>query len=364
MAVPTATVTGFSGSMTYTNTLGARFGGAAQFVLTPGAAAGLYPASPVTLYFKINATTPPCTHPIFGGVMPGCLAGIMFMKPTGVGGIGGAIAATVMTPGAVVTPPNVVALKMGATPLGTILAALKVATVPLPTNMATSQPGPWTTGQIIISHPGAPGGAQNFTLSGKDMRTAGGGGAIHLVSGSLSTRVVSGASANRGWIRLNMKPAAAPSPVQLFEVFGTSNAVAWSWRIAIGGNTVASATNVGPITNGGGPALFASAFISSINSNAGTSGCLASSTANPNQFDISCTCDFEFFVADASGTPGSQCLVTGALGGSGCPFNPTIRQVAPGVPMLTSWGFFVLSCLLVAVFLTVALSRRGATRNV
>ena len=61
---------------------------------------------------------------------------------------------------------------------------------------------------------------------------------------------------------------AAPSAFvsHIFQILGTSNAVQWSWRIdTAGGVTVASAINVGPVTNGGGPDLFATEFINSIN---------------------------------------------------------------------------------------------------
>jgi hypothetical protein len=215
-AVGTTTVAGFGGKMVYTNTLGARFGGPAAFSIAPGLGGGLFPTSPVTIYIKINGTTPPCAHPAFAGGNSGCVAGILLAKPTGIGGIGGATSMTVMTPGAPFTTMalNVAVMKMGAVPLGTVLAKALAAHAALPTNMATSQPGPWTTGKLLISNPAAAGMGEKFTLSGKDLRTAMGNGTIQLVGGSVSARATSGANANRGWLRLvlgNAPAAAVPS---------------------------------------------------------------------------------------------------------------------------------------------------------
>ncbi len=217
-AVATATVAGFGGTMTYSNTLGARFGGPAAFSIAPGPPAGLFPTSPVTIYIKINGTTPPCTHPAFAGGAAGCVAGILLAKPTGIGGIGGdpMSGMTVMTPGVPFTTMalNVAIMKMGAVPLGTVLAKALAAHAALPTNMANSRPGPWTTGKVIISNPAAAGMGEKFTLSGKDSRTAMGNGTIQLVGGSVSARAASGANANRGWLRLilgNAPAAAVPS---------------------------------------------------------------------------------------------------------------------------------------------------------
>ena len=109
-----------------------------------------------------------------------------------------------MTPGVVITGLNVAILKMGATPLGTISIAALAASAAIPTNMATSQPGPWTTGKIIISNPAAAGAGEKFTLSGKDSRTVHGAGTIQMVSGAVSQRTASGPNANRGWIQLEL----------------------------------------------------------------------------------------------------------------------------------------------------------------
>jgi hypothetical protein len=202
--VGATTIGGFGGTITYSNALGSRFGGAASAQVSNGdpVAGDLYPTAPVTVFLKINATTPACTHNAFGGTDPGCVAGILFAKPTGTGAIGANPATTVMTPGAAVLGKNVVVVKLGLTPLGTVVVAAKGATALLPTNMANSQPGPNTTGQVVIANPVALGGPETFTLSGRDLRTAGGNGTIQLVAGSVSSRMASGPNANRGWVRL------------------------------------------------------------------------------------------------------------------------------------------------------------------
>jgi hypothetical protein len=204
-AVATTTIgPSFGGTMTYSNALGARFGGAAQFAISSGdpVAGDAFPAAPVTLWIKVNATTPPCTHPAFGGAKAGCVAAAVLEIPGPVGAIGGASNVTVMTPGVVIPGNNLAAMKMGAVPLGTLLAPPLVAgKLAIPTNMVSSRAGPWTTGRVIISNP-----PEIFTLSGNDLRTAGGGGTIQMVAGSLSTRATMGANANRGWVRLVLSP--------------------------------------------------------------------------------------------------------------------------------------------------------------
>ncbi len=218
-AVATTTIANFGGTMTYSNALGARFGGPGSAAITSGDPVGgdLYPTAAVTVFLKINATTPACTHNAFGGTDPLCLGGILFAKPTNAvsgGAIGGDPSMTVNTPGAVVVGKNIVVLKLGLTPLGTVIAAAKAATTALPTNMANSQPGPNTTGQIVIANPAALGGGETFTLEGRDLRTAGGNGTIKLVAGSVSSRMASGPNANRGWVRLvlgTFNPDAVPS---------------------------------------------------------------------------------------------------------------------------------------------------------
>jgi hypothetical protein len=197
-----AVINAHGGSMTYSNTLASRFGGAARFGITPGAPSGLLQgtaSAPVTLYLKISAVTPPCTscQPI----------GVIAVFPTtagGVLGVGGATPTTVMTAGKALAPNVAFVPAMGAVPLGTIIGTpVLVGTGAVPTNMSTSQPGPWTTGKVVISMPPV---GEKFTLSGADLRTPGGGGTIQLVSGALSARAASGPNANRGWVRLELEP--------------------------------------------------------------------------------------------------------------------------------------------------------------
>jgi len=219
--IPTVGTT-FGGSMTYSNGLGSRFGGPAQFRLASGGAAGII-GPPVTVYIKVNATTPPCTHPAFLGPNAACVAGILHALPTGLAAIGADPAATYTTPGGPVVGMNVAIVKMGAVPLGQVLAKALVATnTAIPTNMATSQPGPWTTGKVIITNMAAS-PAETFTLSGKDSRTAGGGGSIQFVAGSLSARTASGPNANRGWLTLVLATAA---PVPAMSLTGLAATVA------------------------------------------------------------------------------------------------------------------------------------------
>jgi hypothetical protein len=223
----TATVSGHGGVMTYSNALGNRFGGPAHFLLSPGAPAGDFLQAPITIWLKVNGATPACTHShptFFGGpaATPGtaCVAGIVLANPTGLAGAGGVSTTSVFTVGATIPGANVAIARIGTSPRGTLLPGLvpPVVTKPYPlpaavnpgippNNNATSRPGPWTTGQIVIQNSAAS-PAETFTLSGKDARTAGGGGSIQMVSGALSSRLATGANANRGWVRLELTPVA------------------------------------------------------------------------------------------------------------------------------------------------------------
>jgi len=222
-AVKTATITGHGGSMTYSNALGQRFGGPAHFLIAGGVPTGDFTYAPVTIWLKVNGATPACTHshPLFGGPVQTnpllqCVAGVVLAMPSGLGGPGGVSTISVSTPGALVTGANVAIAKIGNTPKGTFLPGLAPPVVtkpyPLPAalntllpphNAAQSQPGPWTTGQIIITNAAAT-PAETFTLSGKDSRTGAGNGTIQMVSGALSTRFATGPNANRGWIQLEL----------------------------------------------------------------------------------------------------------------------------------------------------------------
>ena len=239
----TATITGHGGSMTYSNALGKRFGGPAHFLIAGGVPSGDYLNAPVTIWLKVNGATPACTHshPLFGGppATPGtaCVAGVVLAKPTGLGGPGGFSTISVSTVGASIPSPapNVALARLGNTPKGTLLPGLAPPVItkpyPLPAarnnglpphNAAQSQPGPWTTGQVIITNAAAT-PAETFTLSGRDDRTAGGGGVIQMVSGALSTRAATGPNANRGWVRLKLRstaPLPSMSPLGLATTAG------------------------------------------------------------------------------------------------------------------------------------------------
>jgi hypothetical protein len=210
--------TSFGGSLTYSNPLG-RFGGPAAFAISSGDPIGgdLYPVSPVTVFLKISTTiTPPCTHPAYPGTganeNPNCLAGIILAYPGPLGGAGqsgivstpgGAVPGTVNNPNGL----NIVIAKLGTSPLGTLLFPPALAAVaPLPTNMAMSQGGGWTTGRLTVANPAASPMTETWILSGMDSRTALGGGTIQLVAGAVSARPASGANANRSWVRLVLSP--------------------------------------------------------------------------------------------------------------------------------------------------------------
>ena len=68
---------------------------------------------------------------------------------------------------------------------------------------------------ITVAYPGA-GPKEVFFLSGTDMRVAGVGN-VSLVSGSLSTRALSGPNANRGWLSLTL---AVPEPTAALGAVG------------------------------------------------------------------------------------------------------------------------------------------------
>ena len=212
-----ATVANFGGTMTYSNTLGARFGGPGFFSLDQAAPSGIVAGAGATLY----AAAPPYTAmaPVVTGAP---IVGAMPLPGPVNLGHGGATAMTVGTAGVVVPPLNVALVSVGTSPSGTILAFMGFVATGAPTNAAMSQPGPWTSGKIIISNPAAFGGLEKFTLSGKDSRDALGNGMLSMVSGALSTRVTTGPNANRGWLRLDLSDHIIPasSPVGLAAAAG------------------------------------------------------------------------------------------------------------------------------------------------
>jgi hypothetical protein len=238
-AKTTTLTTALGNNIRYSNPLASKFGGPAQFLLSPGPGSGLYSAAPVTLYGIAvpGPGNPPCVHTALttgmGGPFPGpgnpaCVAGLLQALPTGVAGPGGPLGSVISTPGG--TPAAVLAggpipgVGIGAFgPNGTVqfFAFTPAGTMAGGTNMATSVAAPFTTGMLTLSAPLAAGAPEIFTITGKDSRTAGGAGTIQLVSGALSQRTTSGPNANRGWVRLVLTaapelPTLSPSMTVVF----------------------------------------------------------------------------------------------------------------------------------------------------
>jgi hypothetical protein len=269
----TTTGTGVYGTVTYSNALGSKFGGPAQFKFTidptpPPATGGVPPYLQgnlktnvaVSLYVIYppapSAAQAPCTNPAFGGANAACVAFIVELLPSQTAGGGQALAGAgggqVMSPYNGTTPggtpmaftgttrvrngpkPGLGAVKAGTGsihpggPRGTISLFAYGGTGPGTgtglTNMATSTGFPWTTGMITISAPGAKGAPEVFKITGKDARhEVSGQGVLQMVSGAVSARVATGDNANRGWIRLILvgpEEVPALSPVALAATAG------------------------------------------------------------------------------------------------------------------------------------------------
>jgi len=205
-------------SVTYSNGLASKFGGPAQFSLSPGVPSGLMPGSPITVYIKV-ASPPPCTHPAFFGTDAGCVSFLAQAMPTGLAAAGGPVLNAVATPGGTAVAilnggpkPGRVVLKAGAVPTGTIsIAAFTGPSGVGLLNIAASRGFPWTTGKVVLKVASAV-PPETFTRTGKDLRTSGGSGTIQMVSGSVSTRTVSGPNANRAWLRLILGPLVTATP--------------------------------------------------------------------------------------------------------------------------------------------------------
>jgi hypothetical protein len=253
---PTTTTVNVGGgrSIRFSNALGRKFGGPANFALqlgAPGAPGGAGPPGDLkanagaTLYIIAVQPTgqPPCTHGAFGGANPACVAAIANVLPTGGTTVatglaapgGGQVAApfTVTTPGG--TPiqtaqggpkPGIGVVKAGASPRGTIsLFAWTGGNATGLTNAASSSGFPWTTGMLTIKATAAGGVGESWKITGKDNRNTKGVGLIKMVSGSLSQRTATGDNANRGWIKLDLMRSPEPgvpalSPVALAATAG------------------------------------------------------------------------------------------------------------------------------------------------
>ena len=236
------TGSGFNiGSLVYSNPLGKRFGGAAQFALTGNAGQGLLNGvgtteeAPVTVYITIGAIDPPGTPTM---CCPGTgAAGLVAAVITGNAGPGGALT-TVNTPG-ILLAPNLVGLAFGATPSGTVLGphpptvGAFVGTAALPTNAATSFGAQWTTGRIVAKNGRPSPDNETFTLTGRDDRTVLGGGTIQMVSGAVSNRVATKENADRGWVKLHLNAFA------LTPVLGPMAQIALGGLIVLAGGYVA-----------------------------------------------------------------------------------------------------------------------------
>lgn len=228
-------VTGGGGRAIY-NAGPNQFGGAAQFAIAPGVAAGtarlgqsaggIKPIASVWLNFTAMAPASVMAVAVVGASAPNGLAqaGAPIAAPV----------ATTMFP----RPPNgfgavnvgtAMAFPVGVA--GTIMGSLYPifplgAAVPGLTNMVTASKGfPWTTGTITLSQPGAV-PAEIFFLKGQDTRNVAGEGNISLVSGALSLRKLSGPNGNRGWLSLTLpEPSWALGSMSALAMLGAFHGV-------------------------------------------------------------------------------------------------------------------------------------------
>jgi hypothetical protein len=227
----TFTTAGAGSKIFYSNALAQIFGGPGQFFVgNPGLPnPGFYTGVNATVWALAvpGPGAPPCAHPAFGGANAACVAAILQAVPAvGLGGpgpwgapvgftvstAGGTSMALATSPGTTMTAKPkkgvepgimVVSALAGGTIAKSVFTAMAPTAMTAPTNMAVSNGFPWTTGMIVVSAPAAIGAPEKFTLTGMDTRVSG-VGAIQLVSGTLSTRVLSGPNANRAWLRLNL----------------------------------------------------------------------------------------------------------------------------------------------------------------
>lgn len=153
----------------------------------------------------------PCTYG--GGANKLCIASMALATPQGTGAQGASFGVTVGTSG---MAPASGKLYITVTAAGSITNAVVTPGMGagLP-NPALSYGGPWTTGMLTISVTNNVGPTPEiFMISGSDRRAANGRGALSLVSGSVSTRGLTGPNANRGWLNLQIgAPVGAHVPV-------------------------------------------------------------------------------------------------------------------------------------------------------
>jgi len=193
----------------------AQFGGPAQ--------ASVVPVTPTRVWLRNPNGKLPCKNPAFGGTNPSCVAILAQPIPGKLAAFGAKVGFTTKTaPGIPMSPGQVIASVPNTTGL---IAKSAPASGPGVTNMATSFGFPWTTGRITISAPAALGGAEKFTITGKDSRVDG-QGTISLVAGALSNRKLSGPNANLGWMRLTLpEPGAALGAAAALAVLAICHAL-------------------------------------------------------------------------------------------------------------------------------------------
>jgi len=190
--------------------------------------------SEIGIWFNAGAMLP-CKHPTFGGANASCIAPLVPAHPKTLAAAGGAMTMagkvtagiTVTTPGTpVAKSPGVAALSIPNT-TGLIAKSVSLKKTGTVTNMATSVGFPWTTGKVVLSQPSALAAFEKFTITGKDARTAMGGGTISLVSGALSDRKISGPNANKSWARYTLpEPGTALAAATALGALGIAHALA------------------------------------------------------------------------------------------------------------------------------------------
>lgn len=186
------TQAGVNGLMRYTATKN-QFGGPAR-----GNAGG---SADVAL--RVGGSPAPCAYG--GGANANCRATMALATPQPTGAQGAPFGVIVGTAG--MAPPSG-KLFITVTAAGKITNAVVTAGMGagLP-NPATSFGGPWTTGMLTVSVTNNVGPSPEvFIMNGSDARAVNGAGALSLVAGSVSARLLSGPNANRGWINMQIGP--------------------------------------------------------------------------------------------------------------------------------------------------------------
>lgn len=210
-----ATFTGGSvpGTIRYTKT-GAQFGGPApaKVIAVTRTRVWAYPGPKDMML--------PCKHPYYGGSDP-CAAQFLESQPNPLVAAGAPVGVEVTTPGVLLMSPYIAVLSV---PNTTGLIAQSHSAVGCTGqcgwNPASTVGFPWTTGRITVSQSSVLGDTSFFMITGMDSRVNG-VGPITLVSGALSHRSLTGSSAHRGWMRLEVpEPSAALGCVTALAMLG------------------------------------------------------------------------------------------------------------------------------------------------